>query len=137
VWKSFLRGLNPLLMDPYKEDVLQGGSSSRWEPVRRAMGVIRRMAERVNLAALKPHGELASSGYCLASPAKEYLVYVPGGGEVTVDLSAAAAEIQVEWIHPDEGKVTPGQAAKSGANQALRSPFLGGAVVHLWRRGKN
>src|SRR5262245_55206800 len=28
-----------------------------------------------------PHGELASTKYCLANPGQEYLVYLPEGGE--------------------------------------------------------
>jgi len=35
----------------------------------------------VNLAALVPHPELASTRYCLAKPGKEYVVYLPEGGE--------------------------------------------------------
>ena len=34
-------------------------------------------ANRMDLVAMKPHGEIASSGYCLANPGEEYLVYVP------------------------------------------------------------
>jgi len=131
VWKSFLRGLNPLFMDPYKQHVLQGGADSEWEPVRRAMGVTRRLADRVNLAAMTPRGELAGSGYCLANPANEYLVYLPAGGEVNVDLSGAAGEFQVEWIHPVEGNRTPDGSAGGGATRTFKAPGSGGAVLHL------
>ena len=34
---------------------------------------------------MAPRGDLASTGYCLANPGKEYLVYIPEGGEVTVE----------------------------------------------------
>jgi hypothetical protein len=64
-------------MDPYEQGVLQEGSDAKWEPVRRAMGVTRRLAERVNLATLVPRPELASSRYCLAHPGQEYLVDLP------------------------------------------------------------
>ena len=36
VWKSFLRGHNPLFMDPYDGSVLGTPGDSRWEPIRRA-----------------------------------------------------------------------------------------------------
>ena len=131
VWKSFLRGLNPLFMDPYKQGVLEQGADAKWEPVRRAMGVTRRLADRVNLAAMTPRGELATSGYCLANPAKEYLVYLPTGGEVSVDLAGAAGEFQVEWTHPVEGKTLPGGSANGGAVRRFKAPFDGNAVLHL------
>ena len=131
VWKSFLRGLNPLFMDPYKQGVLQQGADAKWEPVRRAMGVTRRLADRVNLAAMTPRADLATSGYCLANPAKEYLVYLPTGGEVSVDLAGAAGEFQVEWTHPVEGKTVPGGSANGGAVRRFKAPFDGSAVLHL------
>jgi len=51
------------------------------DAARRAMGITRRCAERMNLAASTPRPELASTGYCLANPGKEYLIYLPDGGE--------------------------------------------------------
>ena len=34
-------------------------------------------ANRMNLSSMRPRGDLASSGYCLANPGEEYLIYVP------------------------------------------------------------
>jgi hypothetical protein len=131
VWKSYLRGLNPLFMDPYRQVVLQEGSDPKWDPVRRAMGASRRLAARVNLAAMTPRGDLASSGYCLANPVKEYLVYLPKGGEVTVDVSAATGPLRVEWIHPIEGTTTPGGTVAGGTKRVLAAPYPGEAVLHV------
>lgn len=131
VWKSFLRGLNPLFMDPYQQGVLQKGTDATWEPVRRAMGVTRRLADRVNLAAMTPRGKLASSAYCLAHPGQEYLVYLPTGGEVSVNLSDAAGAFRVEWIHPADGRTTPADSAAGGTARTFKAPFDGGAVLHL------
>lgn len=146
VWKSFLRGLNPLFMDPYRE--AEGEPSiwtdhlteeprldPRWDPIRRSLGHTRRLAERMDLARATPHNELASSQYCLAQPGVEYLVYLPDGGEVTVDLTAAAGALEVEWMHPVEGVLTPGGTVDGGANRTFRPPFEGDAVLYLWKRG--
>jgi hypothetical protein len=62
----------------------------------------------MNLAAMTPRNDLSSTQYCLANPGKEYLVYLPDGGEVTVDPSAATGTLTVEWVHPVEGTVAPG-----------------------------
>ena len=76
VWKSFLRGLNPIYMDPF-EDPRWKSSQPKFESCRQAMGDTLAYANRMNLAKAVPHGELASSGYCLADPGEEYLVYLP------------------------------------------------------------
>lgn len=123
VWRSFLRGLNPIVMDHW--------NGAQWDPIRRAMGHTRRLAERVDLAAMTPRDELATTKYCLAQPGVAYIVYLPQGGEVTVNLSAASGNLQVEWMHPVEGGITPGQPVAGGAQQAFTAPFSGAAVLHL------
>jgi hypothetical protein len=57
-------------------------SSSRplFESCRRAMGHTLAYANRMNLTTTAPHGELASTGYCLANPGENYFVYVPLDG---------------------------------------------------------
>ena len=83
VWKSFTRGHNTLLMENLAD-------SAGWIAGRAAMGKTRRMADRMNLAGMTPRNDMASTGYCLANPGKEYLMYLPKGGEVMVDLSGAS-----------------------------------------------
>jgi hypothetical protein len=64
VWKSFLRGHNPIFMDPYDGSVL--GADRGWEAIRTALGQTRDLAECVNLARMTPQDALASTRYCLA-----------------------------------------------------------------------
>jgi parallel beta-helix repeat protein len=134
VWKSFLRGLNPIFMDPYRRGVLDRGPDAQWEPIRRAMGVTHRLAARMNLAAMTPHNSLASTSYCLADPGKEYLIYLPHGGEVTVDLSAAMGELAVEWMDPVEGTVTRAEPTTGGGQRIMEAPLTGDAVLYLRRK---
>ena len=44
-----------------------------WDTIREAMGQSRRYAMRMDLAATEPHGELASTGFCLANPGQGVL----------------------------------------------------------------
>ena len=76
VWKSFTRGLNPIYMDPFEGEQWKR-SGAKFESCRQAMGDTLTYANKINLAAATPHNDLASSGYCLADPGREYLVYVP------------------------------------------------------------
>ncbi|HXG12896.1 MAG TPA: DUF6298 domain-containing protein [Gemmataceae bacterium] len=135
VWKSFLRGHNPIFMDPYKGVVLGKPDDPQWEPIRRNLGYTRRLAERIDLAAMAPHDRLASSRYCLANPGREYLVFVPEGGRVTVDLSAVSGELRVEWFNPATGKPADAGTIRGGGREEFRAPFDGPAVLYLVRAG--
>ena len=130
VWKSLLRGHNPLFMDPYDGSVLGTPGDLQWEPVRRALGHARQLAERVTLHALEPRDDLASTRYCLANPGHEYVVYLPQGGEVTVDM--AAGQYEIEWINADSGAAGgTARIAAGGGSQRFQAPFEGHAILLL------
>ncbi|MBI4664277.1 MAG: hypothetical protein HY735_36235 [Verrucomicrobia bacterium] len=134
VWKSFLRGHNPIFMDPYDGSILGTLGDPRWEPIRRALGHTRRLAERVNLAALQPRPELASTGYCLADPGKEFLVYQPKTNEAfTVEVKAG--KYRFEWFDPLKAEgAASGRIETSGQPHQFKAPFSSDAV--LWLRAE-
>jgi hypothetical protein len=121
-------------MDPYDGVVLGPRFDPRWDPIRRSLGDTLRYAERIDLAAAAPRGELASTGYCLANPEGEYLVFLPAGGAVTVDLSASPAAHIVEWFDLDTGKSTDAGTVLGGARRELTVSFAGEAVLFLRSR---
>lgn len=130
VWKSFLRGHNPLFMDPYEQLVLGKGAPDRWEAVRQALGAARRLADRVDLARMTPAEDLASTRYCLAQPGKEYLIYQPESGGFSVNL--LAGKYAFEWFDPTRRVVVAtGSIQSSGGSQSLTPPFAGPAVLLL------
>jgi hypothetical protein len=153
VWKCFTRGHNPIFMDPWQglylgatEEIagwsFTGGVSKDqrdypdWEPTRRAMGDTRRLAERIDLAHMFPHPELASSRYCLANPGNEYLVYLPDGGPVTLDLRSGTSGFAVEWYFPSLGRTIPGARPLQGGDFAATvTPYTGDAALYLKRIG--
>jgi len=151
-WKSFARGHNTLLMDAwdpiagapcpavnwgprpgYPNRDLNRRDDPTWEPVRRALGLTRQYAMRMVLASMTPHDELASTSYCLANPEREFLVYLPEGDQVMLDLSRATGSLSVEWMHPVEGAVTPGGNVAGGRKQMFAVPFSGPAVLYVKR----
>ena len=139
VWENFTRGSQCLFMDPYLDSSHDAGRNNPaggkpdpyWDTIRQAMGQTRTCAARIDLADMVPHGDLASTGFCLAHPGHEYLVYLPKGGEVTVDLSGAAGELSVEWIDPLQGTITQDAEARGGAKRTLKAPVRGDAVLHI------
>ncbi len=134
VWKSFLRGLNPLFMDPYDGVVLGNRFDAKWDPIRKSLGYTLRLAERMDLAAMTPQNQAASTGYCLAQAGAktgQYLVYLPEGGQVTVDLAATPGSLRVQWFNPSDGSSKAGGTAQGGAGRKFSAPFQGDAVLWL------
>ena len=95
------------------------------------LGYARQIAESMPLAAMVPHNDLASTRYCLARPGSEYLVYLPEGGEVTVDLTKLKARATPRWFDPTQGKYQVAPAIQGGASKLFRSPLPGDAVLHI------
>ncbi|MBI4907367.1 MAG: hypothetical protein HY820_27325 [Acidobacteria bacterium] len=127
VWKSFTRGLNVLFM----EELLP---SPTWQDsARRAMGQVRRYAQKMNLAAMKPEEGLAATRYCLAERGREYLVFQHNKGEFTVNLTGASGTFQAEWLDIHTDKVIPASPVTGGANRTFTTPFPGPAALHLRR----
>ena len=136
VWKTVTRGHNALLMDGYDNsrgvsDPAYNPDDPKWEATRKNMGYARSYVMRMDLAHALPHGDLASSGYCLAVPGSEYLVFVPSGGSTTLNLSGASGTRTVEWFNPATGEASPGGKVNGGGVVTLVAPFSGNAVAYI------
>jgi hypothetical protein len=141
VWRSLTRGLNPIFMDPYSAGVTTRGWHTDYDPgnandvaIRLNLGYARQYAERMNLTAARPRGDLASSGYALANPVAtgaEYLVFLPGGGSVSVNLAATTRTLSVEWFNPANGQASAGASVAGGTTRWFTSPFSGDAVLYV------
>src|SRR5436190_2728831 len=127
VWKSFTRGIHTLFMDGGIETF---PATNDWrESARRAMGQTRSYADRMNLAAMTPRGDLTSTGYALAAVGAEYLVYQAGAGAFTVNL--AAGSYSAEWLNPATGAASAGGTFPGGSAVSFTPPFGGDAVLYL------
>jgi predicted amidohydrolase len=139
VWKNFTRGSQCLFMDPYLDPSHDRGRNAPsgglpdpyWEPLRKAMGQTRTYATRMDLAAMVPRPDLASSEYCLAKAGKEYLVYAVSGESITVDLTAAPGMVAVEWFDPTTNKTSSADPVSGGGRREFKAPFSGEAVLYL------
>ena len=60
--------------------------------------------------------------YCFAKPGEVYLVYLPNGGEATLDLSNSSRKFFVHWFNPRQG---------GGLIHGEVSEVLGGGKVNL------
>src|SRR4030095_13559435 len=112
VWKAFTRGMNPIYMDPRPSLTgdsrwyVYGWNEAQGEDVRWAMGRTRSYADRMNLGASQPRNDLASTGYWLAHPGHEYLVYQPAGVGQDFSVRLAPGTYAYEWYRTDTGETT-------------------------------
>lgn len=147
-WKAFVRGHHPIFMDPWEpipgeyeeksSSVFFAGGVTKnsadypdWQPLRKNMGRIRQLAERLDLAKMTPQNHLSSSKYCLADPGEAYVIYMPKG-RATLDLRNAKTDFVVEWFIPELDRTIKGTEVLEGGNfRMLRAPFTGDAVLYL------
>ncbi len=132
VWKSFIRGYNPIFMDTYKNMALNIRKGVDAEAIRRNMGYTLGYARRMNLTAMTPRNDLASTKYCLAHPGREYLIYNPAADKPSFTVRLKAGSHDYEWFNPGSGKVVQKGSIKStGGKQKFKVPFKGDAVLYL------
>src|SRR5262249_28974080 len=84
-----------------------------------------------DLSSMSPSSEVCSRGYCLINPGREYLVYLPSGGTVRVDLSAASGSFIASWFSPLTGQTTSGGTVSAGTPILFTSPIKWKAVSYL------
>jgi hypothetical protein len=76
-----------------------------------------------NANALVGNDKDDNSVYCLAQPGALYLVYLPDGGSVLLDLAGAAGDFSVAWFNPREGgPLQPGARVSGGSKVSLTAP---------------
>jgi hypothetical protein len=153
VWKNFTAGNSAKFMDPYLMPWSIGGNvrnnpggcgagpscttvDPAWNPIRQNIGYMLDYANsKLDLAKMTPHGNLASTGNCLANAAPagaEYLIYAPSSGSFTVNLSGTTRSLTVEWLNPSTGAVSSGGTVSGGLSaQTFTPPFSGDAVLYL------
>jgi hypothetical protein len=96
-------------------------------------GRLVRFMESINLSEMAPHDEVVTSGtgYCLANLGSEYVIYLPDGSSVTVDLSDATGALNVEWYDPKDGTYYDEGTVIGGGNESFTSPFSGDALLYI------
>jgi tripartite-type tricarboxylate transporter receptor subunit TctC len=96
------------------------------------MGDTRRYADKLDLRRAVPSGALASTGYALAEPGAQYLVFQPNTGAFTVTL--VAGTYTQEWFDPVARTTTAaGTLTATAGSRSFTAPFAGPAVLYLHR----
>jgi hypothetical protein len=136
VWKSFLRGHNPIFMDPYDGVVLGKEFDPKYEPLRKALSHTRTYSEKMDLIKMLPKSELSTTSFCLANPGMEYLIYNPGPGE-TFTVTIEPGDYSYEWFDTTKGKViSTGNLNAKSQMENFTAPISPDAVLYLKRASK-
>jgi len=91
---------------------------------------MRMLTDKMNVFACVPHNDLlserqANEAYCLANPGREYAVYFPKGGEVTLDVSAMSRPLVVSWLDIMASQWNEPQRVKAEGALKLTCPSEG------------
>lgn len=130
-YKSFCNGVGSLLyMDPWDGRDYPHMASNydsagfSWVSARKALGQIQQLANYLNVIDMRPTPALASTGYCLSGNSK-WIVYRPGSGSFTVNLSSTTDSLNVRWLNINDGSVQTGTKIVGGQTGRLFTPPSG------------
>jgi hypothetical protein len=95
VWSAFTRGYHFSLYDkPFESPDSEG---MEWQRVRANISQTVVYAERMDLANAAPRGDLASTGFCLAKPGEQYVLYQPDDRPFEVSGLETGDPYHFEW----------------------------------------
>ncbi len=107
---------------------------SEFGPQWRQLGLARRFMESIPAHRMFPANHLVTAGkaFCLARPGEVYALYLPAGGEVTLELPAGN-RYRLQWFDPRAVAVTPWTEAVeiAGGSQTLAAPGPGDWAARL------
>jgi hypothetical protein len=91
----------------------------------------RELLEQTPYWAMTPANELIESGtgYVFAQAGEVYLVYLPDGGALELDLTATGEQLTVTWMNPRTGDRTTPETIDGGSVQQFTPPFTGDAAL--------
>jgi hypothetical protein len=131
VWSAFTRGYHFNLYDKPFESPQSEGTS--WRRVRRNVSQTLIHAQRMDLANVVPRGDLSSTGFCLAEPGVQYVVYQPDDEPFEVSGLKAGERYHFEWYATQQSRVKrDGDVAPAAARHPC-TPSNKGMVLFLRR----
>jgi len=101
-------------MERFWRNIFGGLASARFHRPASGLGLgdraqanirsMRMLTDRIDIFMCAPHNDLLSNreqneAYCLANPDREYTVYFPDGGEVTLDISRLRKPATLTWLN--------------------------------------
>jgi hypothetical protein len=93
-------------------------------PMLEDMSRARQFVESLPFNEMKPCNERVSGGgeYCFGLEGSIYAVYLPQGGQVTVNLSGVSGDFNAFWYDPLTGTTSSAGSVGGGGNQTFDAP---------------
>ncbi len=141
----FSRGITTQhALQSFCRNVLGGFASSRFHRPSSGLGLcqlsmnaiktIRQIEEHFKLWQVAPHMELINdngdnNAYLSALPGKFYLLYLPEGGKVTLNLENQTGKFNTKWISVDKAEWGKTETIKGGGMVELESGYEHGCFI--------
>jgi hypothetical protein len=90
------------------------------------VGYMGKALNSLDVVDIEKHPELAGGQLCLAKPGKLYIVYLPNGGEVSIEK--LPSKFSIRWFDPKKGEFVAEHSDQSSQTD-FKSPILGPAVL--------
>jgi hypothetical protein len=118
IWSVYLGGGNIELFTRMDAGYIE------FEPIFVDLARARKFVEQLPFEEMAPCNELIDPvrGYCFSKPGEEYVVYLPRGESVTVDLSDLAEPAEAVWFDPRTGEISSAGLVVGGERQHFSAP---------------
>jgi hypothetical protein len=132
VWTALTRGYHFSLYDkPFEKPDMEGPV---WRCIRSNVSQAAAYAKKMDLNNAHPRTDLATTGFCLACPGEQYIVYQPKSGPFEVSGLIPRADYLYEWFDTDRHQVVEKSRFTSSAASKSFTPLKKGMVLFLERR---
>jgi len=129
VWSAFTRGYHFNLYD--KPFEIPETERSAWECVRYNVGKTVDYADKMDIVNMSPSNDLCSTGFCLANPGYEYIVYQPGSSPFIVSGLRGGKLYYYEWYDPEQHRVIGTGQSKASRSRKSFTPANESIVLYL------
>lgn len=119
---------------PY-EDPAAHEASSEWGlglsfQAQQVIQSMRWVMDEIEFVASRPCNDLLSDreeneAYLLAQPGKQYAIYFPKRGEVTLDLTSVGNYWEIRWRNVLDGQIRKGEPVEAGTAVSIKTPGQG------------
>ena len=131
-WTAFVSGGHVNYTDYSFQPEIGGDERGlRRAGLRRQLGHLAAFTRQIRFWEMHP-ADIVRSGdaYALASP-REAVVYLPGGGDVEVDLNGMMGALRAKWFNPRNGLFSRPSAVTGGKTQSFEAPDRHDWVLYL------
>jgi hypothetical protein len=103
---------------------LSGSSYLTFDLILEDLARARKYIDDLSFWEMRPKNDqlLSGDGYVFTQMGETYLVYLPGGGSISLDLSGSENVFDAEWFNPRSGAIQSIDYVSGGASHGFSAP---------------